>query len=85
MIHRPLPESLILIPQAMNPVLNVNKQTKQYLTELNYLKQKQVHMPYVQLCRPLGVNNPLATSHTFEEFEVKIHIVRVITNHSFYF
>ena len=31
MIERPILESLIINPQAMNPNLNVNKQTKQYM------------------------------------------------------
>ena len=43
---RPLPESGIINPQAMNPDINVNKQTNQnitrendqYFTELDYLK-----------------------------------------------
>ena len=32
LIDRPLPESRIINPQAMNPDKNVNKQTKQYIT-----------------------------------------------------
>ena len=46
LIDRPLPESWIINPQATNPDINVNKQTKQYITranlsvftELDYLK-----------------------------------------------
>ena len=33
LIDRPLPESRIINPQAMNPDLNVNKQTNQYNTK----------------------------------------------------
>ena len=53
MIDSAFPEYLILIPEAMNPDLNVSKQTKlgitygnmlnKYLAELEYLKQRQVH------------------------------------------
>ena len=32
LIDRPLPESQIINPQAMNPDININKQTKQYIT-----------------------------------------------------
>ena len=32
LIDRPLPESQIINPHAMNPDINVNKQTKQYIT-----------------------------------------------------
>ena len=50
LIDRPLPESRIMNPQSMNPDLNVNEQTKQYITkqnyqyftELDYLKLRQV-------------------------------------------
>ena len=32
LIDRPLTESQIINPQAMNPDINVNEQTKQYIT-----------------------------------------------------
>ena len=50
MIDRPLPESKICSPQAMNPDININnkqsstllEQNYQYFTELDYLEYRQV-------------------------------------------
>ena len=33
LIGRPFPESRIINPEAVNPEINVNKQTKQYITK----------------------------------------------------
>ena len=77
------PEYSILMPWILI-YMSINKQSStllsqnyQYFAQVDYFKERQVldwfkfsrNYISVQLCQPLEVSNPLATSHTFEQLK----------------